>query len=53
MSRSVTDKIVENINSKETQIVVGRGCSGKTYVSYDIIRRVRDREVYAFRSKIE
>lgn len=49
--RSVTDKIVENINSKGTQIVVGRGCSGKTYVSYDIIRRVRDREVYAFRSK--
>lgn len=51
VSRSVTDKIVENINSKGTQIVVGRGCSGKTYVSYDIIRRVRDREVYAFRSK--
>lgn len=51
VSRSVTDKIVENINSKGTQIVVERGCSGKTYVSYDIIRRVRDREVYAFRSK--
>ena len=51
VSRSVTDKIVENIKSKGTQIVVGRGCSGKTYVSYDIIRRVRDREVYAFRSK--
>lgn len=51
VSRSVTDKIVENINSKGNQIVVGRGCSGKTYVSYDIIRRVRDREVYAFRSK--
>ena len=51
VSRSVTDKIVENINSKGTQIVVGRGCSGKTYVSYDIIRRVRDREVYAFGSK--
>lgn len=51
VSRSVTDKIVENINSKGTQIVVGRGCSGKTYVAYDIIRRVRDREVYAFRSK--
>lgn len=51
LSRSVTDKIIENINNKGTQIIVGRGCSGKTYVAYDIIRRVRDREVYAFRTK--
>lgn len=51
LSRSVTDKIIENINNKGTQIVVGRGCSGKTYVVYDIIRRVRDREVFAFRSR--
>lgn len=50
ISREVTDRIVGNINSKGTQIIVGRGCSGKTYVAYDIIKRVRDREVYAFRS---
>ena len=51
LSRNITDKIIENIASKGTQIVVGRGCSGKTYVAYDLIRRVRDREVFAFRSK--
>lgn len=51
LSRNITDKIIENIDSKGTQIVVGRGCSGKTYVAYDLIRRVRDREVFAFRSR--
>lgn len=51
LSRNVTEKIIENINSKGTQILVGRGCSGKTYVAYDLIRRVRDREVFIFRTK--
>lgn len=51
VSREVTDIVVNNINSKGTQIVVGRGCSGKTYLAYDVIKRVRDRVVYLFRSR--
>lgn len=51
VSRDVTNKIIDGIHSKGTQIIVGRGCSGKTYVADDLIRRVRDREVFAFRSR--
>lgn len=51
VTRELTDGIVKNINYKGTQIIVGRGCSGKTYVAYDIMQRVRDRDVYAFDSR--
>lgn len=51
VSREITDEIVNNIKIKGTQILVGPGCSGKTYVTLDIARRVADRDVFVFQSR--
>lgn len=51
VSREITDAIINNIKAKGTQILVGPGCSGKTYVALDIARRVVDRDVFVFQSR--
>lgn len=50
-SREITDELVTNIKSKGTQILVGSGCSGKTYVTIDLARRIVDRDVFVFQSR--
>ena len=50
IKRELTDKIIKNIDTKSVQLVIGRGCSGKTYIAIDIIKRIRDRDVYFFGS---
>lgn len=51
VSREVADKIVKNVKKRATQILVGRGCSGKTYLTIDVARRVTDRDVFVFQSR--
>ncbi|MFR8712511.1 MAG: hypothetical protein ACLVEN_09840 [Anaerotignum lactatifermentans] len=51
ISREITDKLAKNIKSKGTQILVGSGCSGKTYVTIDLARRIVDRDVFVFQSR--
>ena len=51
ISREITDELAKNIKSRGTQILVGSGCSGKTYVTIDLARRIVDREVFVFQSR--
>ena len=51
VAREIADDIVKNVKTKGTQILVGPGCSGKTYVTLDIARRVVDRDVFVFQSR--
>lgn len=51
VSREITTKLVENVKTNATQILVGRGCSGKTYVMLDVARKVVDRDVFIFQSR--
>ena len=51
ISRDITDKLAKNIKSKGTQILVGSGCSGKTYVTIDLARKTADKDVFVFQSK--
>lgn len=51
ISRELTEEIVYNIKTKGTQILVGPGCSGKTYVTLDIARKVVDRDTFVFQSR--
>lgn len=51
ISRDVTDGVIQNISKKSTIILLGRGCSGKSYILFDVVKRVRDRDVYAFQTK--
>lgn len=50
ISREVTDRVLMRISREGTQILVGSGCSGKTYVTIDIARRVSDRDVFILQS---
>lgn len=51
ISREIADDIIKNTKIKGTQILVGQGCSGKTYVTIDIARKVVDRDVFVFQSR--
>ena len=53
ITRRITDTVIDNIvkNNKHIQFLLGNGCSGKTYIAIDIIRRIRDRDVYMFSSR--
>lgn len=51
VSREVADDIIKNAKVCGTQILVGRSCSGKTYVTADIARKVVDRDVFVFQSR--
>lgn len=51
ISREITDELAKNIKSRGTQFLVGSGCSGKTYVTIDLARRIVDREVFVFQSR--
>ena len=51
ISRKITDQLATNIRTKGTQILVGSGCSGKTYVTIDLARRIVDKDVFVFQSR--
>lgn len=51
ISRDITTEIIENIPKSPIQLVVGNSCCGKTYVAVDVIRRIRDRDIFMFESK--
>lgn len=51
ISREITDQLAANIKTKGTQILVGSGCSGKTYVTIDLARRIVDKDVFVFQSR--
>lgn len=51
ISRKITDRIIANIKNEGTQILFGSGCSGKTYVTIDLAKRVVDRDVFVFQSR--
>lgn len=50
IDREITDEIIKNIDRKSIQLLIGSGCSGKTYIAISIVRRIRDRDVYLFES---
>lgn len=50
ISREITDTIIRGLGQKTIQVVLGSGCSGKTYIMADIVCRVRNRSLYAFTS---
>lgn len=50
-SREITDELATNTKSKGTQILVGSGCSGKTYFTIDLARRIVDKDVFVFQSR--
>lgn len=51
ISRNVTDQLIENMQTHNLQLLLGGGCSGKTYIAIDVAARVRDRDVFVFESK--
>ena len=51
ISRKLTKDIITNTQTKGTQIIVGPGCSGKTYVTLDIARKTVDKDVFVFQSR--
>lgn len=51
ISREVTDDIIRNVKTCGTQVLVGRSCSGKTYVTMDVARKVVDRDVFVLQSR--
>lgn len=51
VSRDISSKVLEKIYECATQVVLGKGCSGKTYLAYDIAKRISNKEVFIFRTK--
>ena len=51
ISRNQTEKILEEMGEHSIQILVGGGCSGKTYILADIAQRISNRDVYIFETK--
>ena len=50
IDRELTRRVIRNIDIKPIQLIIGRGCSGKTYIAIDIVKHIRDRDVYLFES---
>lgn len=51
ISRTQTDYIIKDITTHPIQIVIGGGCSGKTYVMVDIAWKIRNRDIFLFETK--
>lgn len=51
ISRAITDTIVSNFNYYSIQILVGSGCSGRSYIMADIAYKIRDRDIFLFETK--
>ena len=51
ISREITDSIFNNLLECPLQLLVGAGCSGKSYVLVDLACRVKSRDVFLFETK--
>ena len=51
ISRDICSSIIKNMSSKSLQLVIGSGCSGRTFVMADIACKIRDKDVFLFESK--
>lgn len=51
IERDITCDIVKRISKYYLQFIFGSSYSGKTYILYDIITKIRDRDVFVFESK--
>lgn len=51
ISRDVIGAIFDNFSICPLQFLVGSGCSGKSYVLFDIARRIKNRDVFFFETK--
>lgn len=51
ISRSYTDIILRNIENFTLQFVLGTRCSGKTYILFDVVYKIKDRDTYLFQTK--
>lgn len=51
IERKVTDSIFKNITRYPLQIVVGYGCSGKSYILTDLAIRIKSKDVFVFETK--
>lgn len=51
ISRKIIPTIFKNFNDYTIQILIGNGCSGKSYILADIANKIKDSDVYLFESK--
>ena len=51
ISRKISDDILLNMKDHCVQFLMGRRCSGKTYVLFDLVYKIRDKDLYIFESK--
>ncbi|URZ15468.1 SIR2 family protein [Clostridium felsineum] len=51
MYRTVSDKIIENLETKRVHLIVGHRMSGKTYLVFNLIDKIKDRDTYFIPSK--
>lgn len=51
ISRTVIDDIIKNMGVNHLQVIVGRVCSGKSYLLIDIADRIKNKAVFLFESK--
>lgn len=49
--RQHTDNIVKNIKEYHLQFILGTRCSGKTYTLFDLVSRIKDKDIYVFETK--
>lgn len=51
ITRDICSSIVKNMSTKTLQLVIGSGCSGRSFVMADIACKIRDKDVFLFESK--
>ena len=51
ISRQITDDILQDMKDIPLQIIYGKRVSGKSYILLDLVRRLKDRDVYYFDSR--
>ena len=51
ISRTITGTVISNFNYYNIQVLVGSGCSGRSYIMADIVYRIRDKDIFLFETK--
>ena len=51
ISRDICSSIIQNMSTKTLQLVIGSGCSGRSFAMADIACKIRDKDVFLFESK--
>ena len=50
-SRTLTRVIISNMPKYTLQFLRGQGCTGKSYIGFELMQQIKDRDVYMFESK--